>query len=412
MKFKDFGLSEELLRSLDTLGYKRPTDIQYKAIPSILKGEDVLAIAQTGTGKTAAFAIPVVDQLHKGKRSKRSQGIRCVVMVPTHELALQTSGVFAKIGKHTRVKSFGVFGGIEQAPQIQQLDKGLAVLVAPPGRLFDLHAQGHIDLRDLEVLILDEADHMLDMGFYKDIKDLIKLIPRNRQTLYFSATIDEKIKKLAYSLVKNPIRIQVSPKNPIAKNIEHGVAEVEMDDKRFFLERLFKEQDEKKMLVFVRTRVRAERVHKAMERVGIEAATLHGEKEQKERIDALQRFRSNEVRMLIATDVSARGLDIPDVEQVVNYDMPERGDIYVHRIGRTGRGKQRGTAISFCSSEEKEKLELIESYIDDFIPVLDIKKSDYAQTLQLFGREESNWKGLLKEIEEEDKKRRKKKKRK
>jgi len=412
MKFKDFGLSEELLRSLDTLGYKRPTDIQYKAIPSILKGEDVLAIAQTGTGKTAAFAIPVVDQLHKGKRSKRSQGIRCVVMVPTHELALQTSGVFAKIGKHTRVKSFGVFGGIEQAPQIEQLDKGLDVLVATPGRLFDLHAQGHIDLRDLEVLILDEADHMLDMGFYKDIKDLIKLIPRNRQTLYFSATIDEKIKKLAYSLVKNPIRIQVSPKNPIAKNIEHGVAEVEMDDKRFFLERLFKEQDEKKMLVFVRTRVRAERVHKAMERVGIEAATLHGEKEQKERIDALQRFRSNEVRMLIATDVSARGLDIPDVEQVVNYDMPERGDIYVHRIGRTGRGKQRGTAISFCSSEEKEKLELIESYIDDFIPVLDIKKSDYTQTLQLFGREESNWKGLLKEIEEEDKKRRKKKKRK
>ncbi len=412
MKFKDFGLSEELLRSLDTLGYKRPTDIQYKAIPSILKGEDVLAIAQTGTGKTAAFAIPVVDQLHKGKRSKRSLGIRCVVMVPTHELALQTSGVFAKIGKHTRVKSFGVFGGIEQAPQIEQLDKGLDVLVATPGRLFDLHAQGHIDLRDLEVLILDEADHMLDMGFYQDIKDLIKLIPRNRQTLYFSATIDEKIKKLAYSLVKNPIRIQISPKNPIAKNIEHGVAEVEMDDKRFFLERLFKEQDEKKMLVFVRTRVRAERVHKAMERVGIESATLHGEKEQKERIDALQRFRSSEVRMLIATDVSARGLDIPDVEQVVNYDMPERGDIYVHRIGRTGRAKQRGTAISFCSSEEKEKLELIESYIDDFIPVLDIQKSDYAQTLQLFGREESNWKGLLKEIEEEDKKRRKKKKRK
>ncbi|MCI4669759.1 MAG: DEAD/DEAH box helicase [Bacteroidia bacterium] len=414
MKFSEFGISDELVRSLDQLGYKRPTDIQYKAIPSIMKGEDVLAIAQTGTGKTAAFAIPIVDRLHKRKSSKRSDGIKCLVMVPTHELAIQTSGSFGKIGKHTRVKSFGVFGGVEQEQQIAQLNKGIDVLIATPGRMFDLVHQGHLDLRKVEVLILDEADHMLDLGFYKDIQDLIRLLPRRRQTLYFSATINEKIKKLAYSIVKNPIRIQISPKNPVNKNIEHGVAMVEMDDKRFFLERLFKEQEDKKILVFVRTKIRAERVAKAMGRVEIQSTTLHGDKDQKERLQALRQFRESEVRMLIATDVSARGLDIPDVDQVINYDLPERGDVYVHRVGRTGRGKQRGSAISFCSSHEKDYLKNIESYIGDSVPRLEIGKEEYKHTLKGFGEKGGDWRQVIKEIEEEDdfrKKGRKKKKR-
>lgn len=410
MKFSEFGISKELVQSLEAMGYKRPTDIQYKAIPSILNGEDVLAIAQTGTGKTAAFAIPIIDQLHRRKTSKRSEGVRCLVMVPTHELAIQTSGTFGKIGKHTLVKSFGIFGGIEQDPQIAQLNKGLDVLIATPGRMFDLVHQGHLDLRRVEILVLDEADHMLDLGFYKDIQDLIRLLPRRKQTLYFSATINEKIKKLAYSIVKNPIRIQISPKNPVNKNIEHGVAMIEMDDKRFFLERLYKDQDEKKMLVFVRTKIRAERVAKAMERVGIQSETLHGDKEQKLRLEALSRFRENEVRMLIATDVSARGLDIPDVEQVINYDMPERGDVYVHRVGRTGRGKEKGSAISFCSSGEKDLLQKVEEYIGDKVPMLEVGKEEYKSTLKEFGKGEANWKEVIKQIEEEEVQRRKKRK--
>jgi ATP-dependent RNA helicase RhlE len=411
MKFEQFGISAELTRSLEEQGYKKPTDIQFKAIPSIMKGEDVLAIAQTGTGKTAAYAIPIIDNLHRRKRSKRSDGIRCLVMVPTHELAIQTSSAFASMGKHTKVKAFGIFGGVEQDPQIAQLNKGLDILVATPGRVFDLINQGHLHLKQVEVLILDEADHMLDLGFYKDIQDLLRHLPRKRQTLFFSATINQKIKKLAYSLVTNPIRIQISPKNPVNKNIEHAKVKVSMDDKRFFLERLINEQDEPlKMLVFVRTRVRAERVKAAMARVGIESITLHGEKEHKERLNALEAFRSGEVKLLIATDVSARGIDIPDVEYVVNYDLPDKGEVYVHRVGRTGRASNKGWALSFYSEEEKEKLMAIEEFIGDEIPLLQLGKKDYEQTLSLHGRPKYDWKSLINEMEEEEKQPKKRKK--
>ncbi|MEO0895907.1 MAG: DEAD/DEAH box helicase [Bacteroidota bacterium] len=401
MKFVDFGIEEELGRSLADLGYKKPTDIQYKAIPSIMKGEDVLAIAQTGTGKTAAFAIPTINALHRAKTSKRSMGVRCLVMVPTHELAIQVSGVFGKIGKHTRVKAFGIFGGVDQDPQIQQLNKGIDIVIATPGRMFDLVHQGFLDLRTVEVLILDEADHMLDLGFYKDIQDLIRLLPRKRQTLFFSATIDEKIKKLAYSIVKNPIRIQISPKNPVAKNIDHGVAMIAMDDKRFFLERLVEEDPDAKMLVFVRTQVRAERVSKAMGRVDIGSETLHGGKDQDQRIESLQRFRESHIKMLIATDVSARGIDVPDVDYVVNYDLPDRGDVYVHRVGRTGRGKRRGMAVSFCSEQEQEYLDKIETYIGDSIKRLTIGKQTYRETLDQYGKE-TDWRSLVDDMEKED----------
>ena len=269
MKFSQYSCSPDIKRNLEGLGFNRPTDIQFKAIPPIVRGEDVLAIAQTGTGKTAAFAIPIVDKLHKGKKNKRSEGIKCVVMVPTRELAIQITEVFQIIGKHTKVKSFCVFGGVEQAPQIASLQDGIDILVTTPGRMFDLTSQGYIQLDKVETLVLDEADHMLDLGFIKDIQDLIRYLPKNRQTLFFSATITPKIKKLAYSLVRSAIRIQISPKDPVSKNVEHGVAFVSMDDKRFFLERMIKEHTDSKILVFVRTKVRAERVFKAMERVGI-----------------------------------------------------------------------------------------------------------------------------------------------
>ncbi len=394
MKFEKYPFSAQLLANLNDLGWMRPTDIQFKAIPPILKGEDVLAIAQTGTGKTAAFAIPVIQKLQQNKSKKKS--IRCIVMVPTRELALQISGVFNQLGKSTGLKSFCVFGGIEQDHQISQLQSGLDILIATPGRMFDLVSQGFIQLKNIEVLVLDEADHMLDLGFIKDIRDLLKFLPVKRQTLFFSATIDTEIKKLAYSLVDNPIRIQISPNNPVAKNVDHSVAFIEMDDKRFFLERLIRHNPDSKILVFVRTKIRAERVCNAMARIDIEAKTLHGDKDQKERLYVLKQFKEGVIKVLIATDVSARGIDIPDVEFVVNYDLPEQAENYIHRVGRTGRANNRGNAISFCSDEEKEVLSEIEDYLGHKINIVDLKKSEYQETIDFSGEKISDWKTLMK----------------
>lgn len=413
MKFKDYHLSSEINKGIDLLGFRRPTDIQYKAIPSILKGEDVLAVAQTGTGKTAAFAIPILHLLHlKKKRERRPDGLKCIVMVPTHELALQITEVFKTIGKYSNVKTLGLIGGVEQDPQIAALAKRVDVLVATPGRMFDLISQGHLIVNRVEILILDEADHMLDLGFIKDIRDLSRKLPRKRQTLFFSATINDKIKKLAYSLIhQHAIRIQISPKDPVSKNVEHSVAYIEMDDKRFFLERMIKEYPESKILVFVRTRVRAERVCKAMERVGLESLTIHSDKDQRERNTVMKQFKSGTVKVLIATDVTSRGIDIPDVDYVVNYDLPDKAENYVHRVGRTGRGIRKGKAVSFCSSGEKEMLEEIEAFIGKEIELLEISKTDYSDTV-LFSDEKGSGLNQIRQVIEEfeEKKKRKKKK--
>ncbi|QRR00874.1 DEAD/DEAH box helicase [Dyadobacter sandarakinus] len=410
MRFDDYSIAPEIKRSLEAGGFKRPTDIQFKAIPAIMKGEDVLAIAQTGTGKTAAFAIPIIDRLHREKSSARSEGIKCVVMVPTRELAIQITEVFAQLAKHTRVKPFSVFGGVEQGPQIARLEKGIDILVSTPGRMFDLVSQGYIKLNEVEVLVLDEADHMLDLGFIKDIRDLIKFLPGKRQTLFFSATINENIKKLAYSLVRNAIRIQVSPKNPVAKNIRHSVAFIAMDDKRFFLERVIKENPDSKILVFVRTKVRAERVFAALERMGIGSLTIHGDKDQGDRLTAMNAFKKGDVKVLIATDVSARGIDIPNVDYVVNYDLPEQAENYVHRVGRTGRGIHKGTAVSFCAPEEEAVLEEIESFLDKPITRMDITSQAYSETLDFTSDSPNDLKSLMKEIEAMEQSRKKKKK--
>jgi ATP-dependent RNA helicase RhlE len=256
-------------------------------------------------------------------------------------------------------------------------------------------------LHGIEILILDEADHMLDLGFIRDINDLMRHLPAKRQTLFFSATINPKIKKLAYSLVSKPIRIQISPKNPVAKNIEHSVAFVEMDDKRAFLERLIDENPDSKVLVFVRTKVRAERVKKAMERVQITSDTIHSDKEQAERTATMDRFKTGAVKLLIATDISARGIDIPSVDFVVNYDLPEVPENYVHRVGRTGRGTKKGQAVSFCSSEEKDILAEIETFLDKDIMVMDIDKNAYRETLDFTKDSDNNWKKLIRENEKE-----------
>ena len=414
MKFEQYAISDAIKDRLADLGFRRPTDIQFKAIPPILKGDDVLAIAQTGTGKTAAFAIPLLHLLSEDRLNRlRNYQVKCLVMVPTRELAVQIAGVFKEIGKHLRLNILGLFGGVEQENQIKQLEKGVDVMIATPGRMFDLLHQEKIDLSQLKTLILDEADHMLDLGFIKDIRDVLRHIRHRHQTLFFSATINPEIKELAYSLVRNPIRIQISPQNTVSRNVTHAVAYIEMDDKRFFLERLVKEYNEAKMLIFVRTKVRAERVASAMARVGIETLTMHGGKEQSDRLQVMENFKNGGIRIMITTDVNARGIDIPNVDYVINYDLPDEAENYVHRVGRTGRGVQKGKAISFCSTEEKPVLEAIQQYLGKSVDEIKIDKSEYRETIA-FSEEapNDNWKLLLEEDSKakEQAKRKKKKK--
>ncbi len=411
MKFDEYPLSPQLKQNIAAHGFRRPTDIQFKAIPPILKGEDVLAVAQTGTGKTAAFAIPIVQLLQEFKdKQRRRDGIKCLVLVPTRELALQIQQVFTALIPNTGVRIAALLGGVEQDPQIEQLEAGADLLITTPGRMFDLRHQGALRLERVETLVIDEADQMLGQGFVKDVRDLIKILPKRKQTLFFSATIDEAIKKLAYSLTSKPIRIQVSPKDPVSKNVDHSVIFVAMDDKRFFLERILREAPEAKMLVFVRTKVRAERVQKAMQRAGIHSLILHGDIPQEERVKTLEDFRKNAEKLMIATDVSARGIDVADVSHVVNYDLPEQADQYVHRIGRTGRGKQRGIAYSFCAPEERPLLEAIHAYTGYEINILDLDRSAYRETLQQAQEDRYDLDALLAATEAAVKRNRKRKK--
>ena len=413
MKFEEYRLSKEVKRNLEEMGFKRPTDIQFKCLPHIQRGEDLLAIAQTGTGKTAAFAIPIIDKIQQIKYKAFEKGafVRAIVMVPTRELAQQITQVFNQIGKNTKVKALCVYGGVEQDHQIAKLLEGMDIIVSTPGRMFDLVSQGYLSLKKIEILILDEADQMLDLGFAKDIDDLVNKIPGKRQTLFFSATISQKIKQQAYKMVSsNAIRIQVSPKDPVSKNVKHQIVFVEMDDKRFFLKRLIEENKDNKFLVFVRTKVRAERVKSAMERLEIDSVTIHGDKEQSERETALLAFRTNACKVMIATDVSARGIDIDGIDFVINYDIPEVAENYVHRVGRTGRGRAKGRAISFCAKEEKPLVDAIEEYTTVPITRATVTKAEYNETIEFADDTKDNWKSLMNG--EENKVKPKKKKRK
>ena len=394
MKFSQYNINTTLKKNIEGQGFNRPTDIQFKCIKPILDGQDVLAIAQTGTGKTAAFAIPILDLVAADKG--RSRGIYALILAPTHELARQIHQTFLSLGKGMKAFAVCVYGGVDQEDQIKQLQSGASILIATPGRMFDLLSQGMIDVAHLKMLVLDEADHMLDFGFIEDIRDLIRKIPLKRQNLFFSATINKEIKKLAYSIVKNPIRIQISPNNSVAKSIDHGVTFIEMDDKRYFLGSFIQKNEEAKILIFVRTKVRAERVKLAMDRVNIKSVTLHGDKSQEEREQAMQSFHTGTIKILITTDVSARGIDVPNVDFVVNYDLPDSSETYIHRVGRTGRAGKRGTAISFCSTEEKHLYNLIEADLMSEIANIPINKADYAATLDLAFESKNDWKALIK----------------
>lgn len=380
MRFSKYDIPPDLKSNLEKNGYFRTTDIQFKTIPAILNDEDVLAIAQTGTGKTAAFAIPLITRVHDSNQKKKSNGIQCLVMVPTRELAQQIGKVFSTLSAGTLATNFSVYGGVEQDSQIAQIAGGVDILIATPGRMFDLIRQGHIDISRVRTLVLDEADRMMDLGFIKDIINVKKLLIHRHQTLFFSATIDKKIKSTAYDLIRaNALRIQVSPQEFVSKNITHSLVRVSMNEKRHLLVNFLKTNPASKAIVFVRTQVRAERVLAHLAKHEILAVGLHGGLHQEDREKNLDRFR-NEKIILVATELSARGIDLPGITHVVNYDLPDDPENYVHRIGRTGRGFAKGDAISFVSPEEEGKLKVIEEFIETKITEHSLDKKVLASS--------------------------------
>ena len=359
MTFDDLGLSAPILKAIAKQGYSEPSPIQAKAIPAVLAGHDVMAAAQTGTGKTAGFTLPILEQLSKGRRAQANQA-RTLILTPTRELAAQVGASVALYGSHLNLTSTVVFGGVKINPQMQKLRRGVDILVATPGRLMDLHSQNAVKFDHLEVLVLDEADRMLDMGFIHDIKRIIDLLPRRRQNLMFSATFSDDIRKLAKGLVRNPIEISVSPRNAAAPSVEQWVCPVDKKKKPALLAKLIKDGSWSQALVFSKTKHGANKLTKFLEAEGITASAIHGNKSQGARTKALADFKANEVRILVATDIAARGLDIEQLPHVVNFDLPNVSEDYVHRIGRTGRAGATGEAISLVSADEVDLLSDIE----------------------------------------------------
>ena len=353
MLFEDLSLSKSIQKAVFEIGYLEPTPIQQQAIPLVLQGRDLIGCAQTGTGKTAAFAIPIIHQLHRiVGSSKKTKQIRCLVVTPTRELAVQIGQNFDQYAKYTNLTQLTIFGGVSQVSQVDVLRKGVDILIATPGRLLDLNNQGYIDLDNLHVLVLDEADQMLDMGFVNDVKKIVKLTPNNRQTLLFSATMPIAIRELAEMFLKNPETVSVSPVSSTAENVEQRVYFVDKTEKRNLLYHLIKNDNLSDVLVFSRTKHGADNVVKALRKNGIAAEAIHGDKSQNARQRVLDAFKNKEVGVLVATDIAARGIDIDQLPFVINFDLPNIPETYVHRIGRTGRAGNGGIAISFCSNDE------------------------------------------------------------
>ncbi|AUX22702.1 RNA helicase [Sorangium cellulosum] len=369
MQFTDLDLIEPLLRAIAAEGYSAPTPIQAQAIPPILAGNDVLGCAQTGTGKTAAFALPILQRLAQGV-APSPRALRVLVLTPTRELAAQVGESFETYGRNLGLRSAVVFGGVGQRPQMEALRRGVDVLVATPGRLLDLCAQGLSPFGRLETLVLDEADRMLDMGFIHDIRRVLAMLPERRQTLLFSATMPPDIQKLASSILRRPVRVEVARVATTAENIDQRVVFVERSDKRAMLEHVLKDPGLRRAIVFTRTKHGANRVVQQLGRARIEAVAIHGNKSQGARERALASFKQGTTSVLVATDIAARGIDIEDISHVINYDLPNIPESYVHRIGRTARAGASGVALSFCDSEERAYLADIERLIQKRLPVL------------------------------------------
>lgn len=373
MSFKSLYLSTSILKSLEEEGYTHPTPIQSQAIPIALKGTDVLGCAQTGTGKTAAFAIPIL-QLLSADKSGQQRKIRSLIVTPTRELAIQIDESFQSYGRYTDLNTAVVFGGVNQKSQVKKLKRGVDILTATPGRLLDLMNQGFISLSDVEIFVLDEADRMLDMGFIHDIKKLLKALPNKRQTLFFSATMPSEIVKLSRSILNNPVKVEVTPESSTVDVIEQGIYFVDKGNKKNLLVDVLQEAGSKSALVFTRTKHGANKVVKLLNSQNIQAEAIHGNKSQTARQRALGNFKDQVTRVLVATDIAARGIDVDELQYVINYEIPNVPETYVHRIGRTGRAGLDGTALSFCDAQEKAYLRDIEKLIGQEIPVIDEHK--------------------------------------
>lgn len=376
MQFQDLKLIAPILKALEAVGYTTPTPIQEQAIPIIFRKNDLLGCAQTGTGKTAAFAIPILQMLSYSKVKTAKKNIRALVLTPTRELAIQIEENFNQYSKDLPLKSLVVFGGVGQQPQRDALKRGVDVLIATPGRLLDLYGQGYIDLKHLEFFVLDEADRMLDMGFIHDVKKLIKIIPEKRQTLFFSATMPPEIQKLANHILVDPIKVEVTPESTTAEKIQQEVYYVKKNDKKDLLIHVLKEKNINHVLVFSKTKHGADRIVKDLAKKNIQSAAIHGNKSQSARQNALKNFKDRTLRVLVATDIAARGIDIDELAFVINYDLPNIPESYVHRIGRTGRAGKDGQAISFCDEEEYAFLLDIQKSIRMEIPL--VEKHPYA----------------------------------
>lgn len=371
MSFEKLELIEPIRNALKVQQYTKPTPIQEQAIPVVLGRKDLLGCAQTGTGKTAAFAIPILQILHQDELYKKGpHGIKSLILTPTRELAIQIGESFAAYGKYLRLKHTVIFGGVSQKSQTDALRAGVDILIATPGRLLDLIDQRYIRLDHLKIFVLDEADRMLDMGFIHDVKKVIAKLPQKRQTLFFSATMPAEIQKLANTILVSPVKVAVTPVSSTAEAIKQSVYFVEKNDKKKLLLHLLKERSIASALVFTRTKHGADRVAKDLTRAGVHALAIHGNKSQNARQNALKAFKAGQLRVLVATDIAARGIDIDELSHVINYEIPNVPETYVHRIGRTGRAGASGVALSFCDAEEKEYLGDIQKLIGKSVPVV------------------------------------------
>jgi ATP-dependent RNA helicase RhlE len=366
--FKDLNLINPIQKALDGLGYETPTPIQQQAIPPVLAGKDVLGCAQTGTGKTAAFAIPILQLLDAEQPYNHKKNIKALIVTPTRELAIQIQESFSDYGKHLPLKHAVIFGGVKQTPQVGKLRNGVDILVATPGRLLDLINQKIISLKDIEIFVLDEADRMLDMGFIHDIKKLLKILPVKRQSLFFSATMPKPIQELANSILHHPVKIEVTPESTTAETIQQEIYYVDKENKIKLLHGLIKNHIRESILVFTRTKFGADKLVKALAKLNVSAAAIHGNKSQNARQNALNNFKNKKIQVLVATDIAARGIDIDLLKYVINFEIPNIPETYVHRIGRGGRAGTEGIAISFCDIDEKEYIRDIQKIIGMKIP--------------------------------------------
>ncbi|RGY04518.1 DEAD/DEAH box helicase [Odoribacter splanchnicus] len=360
MTFKELNIIQPILKAIEEKGYNRPTPIQQQAIPVALSRKDILGCAQTGTGKTASFAIPIIQLLQADPIITKRKGVKALILTPTRELALQISECLDEYARYTPVRHGVMFGGVNQRPQVTMLQKGIDILVATPGRLLDLMSQGFLSLDQVKYFVLDEADRMLDMGFIHDIKRILPKLPKEKQTLFFSATMPDSIVTLASALLKNPVKITITPESPTVDAIEQFVYFVEKAEKGCLLISLLRKAENQSVLVFSRTKHNADRIVRVLGKAGIGSQAIHGNKSQAARQSALGNFKSGKTRVMVATDIAARGIDINELPLVINYDLPDVPETYVHRIGRTGRAGNAGTAFTFCSQEERKLVDNIQ----------------------------------------------------